>query len=249
MGIYFREQYNLRMTETYNIKTDTFEGPLDLLLTLIEKRKFFINDISLVDVTDDYIAYLNEKKEFPISQTADFILVASTLLLIKSKSLMPSLSLTEEEESSIEDLEHRLGLYKKFKALSRNIQEQFGKQILFSKLPTRTREPFFSPDDSITSKTLFQSMQNILHNLPKKEDIPKVIVQKIVSLEEMVDKLTERMKNSLTTSFKDFSGIGKEKKVHVIVSFLAMLELVKQGIISVSQENMFSDITIESDKA
>ena len=95
-------------SEHYKIKLDGFEGPFDLLLDLIEKRKLHINDISLSKVTDDYISHVKSIQHFPIALSANFILIASTLLLIKSKSLLPALQLTEEEQMSIEDLENRL---------------------------------------------------------------------------------------------------------------------------------------------
>lgn len=234
-------------TSEYTVKTGVFEGPLDLLLNLIEKRKLFINDISLAAVTDDYIAYINKQTKFPLSQSADFILVASTLLLIKSKSLLPSLSLTQEEEGSIEDLELRLKVYKRIRELSRHVRGMFGKRIIFAKSPSRIVEPIFSPDDNITVKNITESVLMVLKNLPKKKIIPKAIVDKVISLEEMIDNLAKRITKNLKMSFKEFSGMGKEERVNVIVSFLAMLELVKQGIISVRQDEHFSDITMESD--
>ena len=84
-------------TDIFQIKTEAFEGPLDLLLALIEKRKLFISDISLAEVADDFIEYIKTFDEFPVDMTANFILIASTLLLIKSKSLLPSMTLTSEE--------------------------------------------------------------------------------------------------------------------------------------------------------
>jgi len=231
----------------YNVKTEVFEGPLDLLLTLVEKRKLFINDISLASVTDDYIAYIKDLTIFPISQAANFILIASSLLLLKSKSLIPALTLTEEEEESIEDLERRLGLYKKYKTLSRHILERFGKHILFSKSPARTKDPFFSPPDDLTVKLVAESVQDVLHNFPQKAIVPKAVVQKVISLEEMINRLTKRITEGMKTTFKEFAGVGKEEKIHIIMSFLAMLELVKQGVIAVSQEQLFSDITIAKD--
>ncbi len=91
---------------------------MELLLDFIEKRKLFINDISLSKVTDDFIGFLKEKSNFPLGLSANFILVASTLLLIKSKSLLPTLNLTSEEEANIEDLETRLKEYQRIKELS-----------------------------------------------------------------------------------------------------------------------------------
>jgi segregation and condensation protein A len=89
----------------YKVKTETFEGPLDLLLSLIEKRKLFINDISLAKVADDYVSHIQSLGNFPIADSANFILIASTLLLIKSKSLLPQLTLSEEEQTNVDDLE------------------------------------------------------------------------------------------------------------------------------------------------
>src|SRR4051812_32375972 len=97
------------------VKHEQFEGPLDLLLSLIEKRKLFINDISLAKVADDFINHIKNFEQFPIGESANFILIASTLLLIKSKSLLPTLQLTEEEQGSIEDLETRLKIYQRIK--------------------------------------------------------------------------------------------------------------------------------------
>jgi segregation and condensation protein A len=232
--------------EDFKVKTHVFEGPLHLLLDLIEKRKLFINDISLAKVADDFISYVNELEQFPIAESAQFILIASTLLLIKSKSLLPSLDLTDEEQISIHDLEERLKLYQHIRDVSVHIKDRFGKKIIFQKNPLKDIKPVFSPDESMTIPALLLSIHGVLENLPKKEFLPKVIVRKVVSLEEMIGSLTERIKRSMKMSFKDFAKVGKEEKVHVIVSFLAMLELVKQGVILVSQEKDFEDINIES---
>jgi segregation and condensation protein A len=234
----------------YNVKLDHFSGPLDLLLGLIEKRKLFINEISLARIADDYISYVQQLGQFPIAESAQFILIASTLLLIKSKSLLPSLDLTDEEQASVEDLENRLKLYKEIRDLSVHVQEHFGKNIIFERTIPKNAEPVFSPDESMTVPALLAAIQNVLQNLPKKEAIPKAIIRKVISLEEMITSLTSRIQTSLRMSFKEFSkshgGEGKEHKVHVIVSFLAMLELVKQGIVDVTQEKDFEDINIET---
>ena len=100
---------------TYQVKTPIFEGPLDLLLNLIEKRKLFINEISLAEVTDDYLTYIKNLPKISISDMTIFILIAATLILIKSKSLISNIELTEEEEGQIEDLERRLKIYQKIK--------------------------------------------------------------------------------------------------------------------------------------
>lgn len=234
--------------QEYTVKTSVFEGPLELLLSLVEKRKLFINDISLATVTDDYIEHINKQNEASMTHTADFILIASTLLLIKSKSLLPALSLTDEEEKDIDDLETRLKLYKKIKELSRHIDNNFGKNIIFAKSPSRLAEPIFSPHKKITIANIAESVQNVLKNLPKKAvEAPKAIVEKVMSLEDMIDRLAKRISGNLKMSFNKFSEADKKDRINIIVSFLAMLELVKQGTISVTQDSHFSDITMESD--
>lgn len=234
------------MQTGYKVQTSVFEGPLELLLDLIEKRKLFISDVSLAKVADDYISHVRTLQDFPVADSAQFILVASTLLLIKSKSLLPNLLLTEEEQGNIEDLEKRLKIYKRMKELSNHVKERLGKEILFERGDMK-REPVFSPDESMTIPNLLLGIKRVLTSLPKKEFLPKALVQKVISLEEMIEDLTKRVTSSLKMSFKEFTGAGKKDKVNIIVGFLAMLELVKQGIINVVQDKHFEDITMETE--
>ncbi|MES3031230.1 MAG: ScpA family protein [Patescibacteria group bacterium] len=234
------------METQFKIKTDIFEGPLDLLLSLVEKRKLFINDISLSQVTDDFITHIQNFENMPMGDSAQFILVASTLLLIKSRSLLPTLTLTEEEEEGIHDLETRLKILKRIKDASVHIDGMFGKHILFAPSQSRVKEPVFSPHSSMTLLSLAQTIKDTLKALPKKEAIPKAVVRKVISLEDMIDNLTKRITQGLRMKFSDFSSQHKEERVNVIVSFLAMLELVKQGVIHVSQDNHFGDIHMET---
>jgi len=230
----------------YKVKTESFEGPLDLLLSLIEKRKLFINDISLSKVSDDYVTYIQTMENFPIADSADFILIASTLLLIKSKSLLPNLTLTEEEQGDIENLELRLKIYQRMRELSKHVKDKFGDMIIFPAQPRKT-ELVFSPDESMTTTNFYQAIKNVICNLPKPEKtLPKVIVKKIISLEETIENLTKRIQSSFKMSFREFSKFGQQEKVNVIVSFLAMLELVKQGVVRVNQERRTDDIQMES---
>lgn len=235
------------MTGTgYKVQTHVFEGPLELLLDLIEKRKFFINDVSLAKVADDYIEYVKKLGDFPVAESAQFVLIASTLLLIKSKSLLPTLPLTQEEEGNIRDLEDRLKIYQRMRELSLHVKARFGEHILFER-GDRPVTPVFSPDESMTLENIKKSIFTILLSLPKKEFLPRAIVQKVMSLEHMIENLTERVSSSIKMSFRDFAKVGKEHKVNVIVGFLAMLELVKQGVITVTQEKHFDDIHMESE--
>lgn len=234
----------------FKIKTEIFEGPLDLLLSLIEKKKLLVNDISLSKVTDDFIKHVEQIPSYSVGDRAQFIVIASTLLLIKSRSLLPTLSLTEDEEQSIKDLEERLQIYQKIKELSSHIKTYFGRNRIHYALDSKSAQVVFSPHSSITIHALAESLKDAIKRLPVKISEPKVTIKKIISLEEMIDRLSVRIKDSLKMSFKDFSGKGgrggsRVEKVEVIVSFLAMLELVKQGIIDAIQETK-DDIRMET---
>ena len=238
-------------TESYTVKTAGFEGPFGLLLSLIEKRKLFINDVSLSAVTEDFLRYVNQlsgSNSLSPAEIASFIFVASTLILIKSKSLLPNLDLTMEEEGDIKNLEERLRLYEFFVKLGGNIKNNFGEKIIFAPLPRKDEVLVFLPDEQITKQSMMGFIKNVLGSMPKQALLPEVEVRKVVSIEEMIDWLTERIKNSIKKmSFKDLHGkiVTREEKVTAIVGFLALLELVRQGIIDAVQENGFADIIID----
>jgi len=233
--------------ETYHVRTEVFDGPLDLLLSLIEKRKLLINDITLSEVTGDYLKYLETYPDFPVAETAQFVLVGSTLLLIKSKSLLPVLSLTNEEQDSIADLELRLKVLDRYKTIARDLVKYFGETILYSRRFVKKKTIEFSPDSSMTVENISKAMQDVLVNLPKKPSLTKTVVRKVVSLEEMMDKLSARINSCMQVSFRQFSASAPEGRVNVIVTFLAMLELVRQGVIRVEQHEKFSDIKMHAD--
>jgi segregation and condensation protein A len=230
----------------FTVKTQSFEGPLDLLLDLIEKKKLFISDIALAKVTDDFISHVRQFENMPMDESAHFVLVASTLLLIKSKSLLPDLALTEEEKGDIQDLETRLKIYKRIKEASVAIGKLFGSEIIFEQSHARPVDPVFAPDPTFTLNNALLSLQDLIKRLPKKDTLPKHVVEKVMSLEDMIGTLTTRITSHLRMSFKEFTKEHKENRVNVIVSFLAMLELVKEGVVHVTQEKTFDDIVMET---
>lgn len=231
-------------TEEFSIRTDVYEGPLELLLELIEKRKLLINDISLASVTDEYMAYVGTLEEQRLPQTAHFVVIAATLLLIKSRSLLPVLSLTEEEEASIDDLEQRLKLYRIYAHASVELRRAFGTRMLYARPFRADTTPRFRPDAYTQADRLYQAMSDVLADLPKpKQPKQEVSVKKIVSLEDMMRRLEQRILGQMKVSFRSFSG-GTHERAEVIVSFLAVLELVKQGIAMVSQQERYADFDI-----
>jgi segregation and condensation protein A len=233
--------------ETFRVRVNEFEGPLDLLLTLIEKKKMCVNDVSLAEITDSFLEHLRQMENYSFEKTSDFIAVAATLILAKSLSLLPTLSLTSEEHSSIDDLEERLRTYKRIKELSLHIRERFGKMRMFGRgdIPEKI-VPSFKPSDSLTLAQMADSMRSVLAVMPRRDNKkPEVRVKKALNLEDVVADLIQRAKKSISMSFKDFVA-NKNEKVNIIVSFLAMLELVKRGSIMVRQEAHFDDISIET---
>jgi len=236
----------------YKVKTGEFEGPLELLLSLIEQRKLFVNEISLAEVTNDYVAYIKSMPDIPterhIADVSYFILVAATLILIKSKSLLPNLELTDDESEKISDLEKRLALYQIIKTTSLEIKGIFGLKVIFWPNDRIWGDPLFVPDNSITTSSIGESIYNVILNLPViEEKKPEIEIKKIINIDEVINSLTDRIQDAMNISFREFSKSHgaqnvEEAKVHVIVSFLAMLELVREGIINVIQNTSFGDI-------
>lgn len=238
----------------FAIKTEHFEGPLDLLLSLIEKRKLLVNDISLAQVADDYLEHLSRFEHFPTHEVAQFLVVASTLVLIKSRSLLPEFIVSAEEEHDIKDLERRLEIYKVMQERSRELTKQWGSRRLYGRSEVPPLEPVFAPHKALTLDNLRAAVNAMVSRFPKVEALKKTIVEKVISLEEMMGTMADRMQAALKTRFSEFakkatsgSTTDREVKVNTIVSFLAMLELVKQGMLMVRQHAAFDDIEMETE--
>lgn len=235
-------------TGVFAIKTDAFEGPLELLLELVEKRKLLINDISLAAVTDEYMAQVSMMQELSLPNTAQFVQIAATLLLIKSKSLLPVLELTDEEEQTVDDLEARLRRYALYRDASLALAERFGTAVAHDRLYVADKTPLFVTDQYTTVDGLMRAISEVLVNLPKKEVKPRVQVRKVVSLEEMIDRLHKRIEHAVKLRFSELLEDSQERTL-VIVGFLAILESVKQGSILVAQAARFDEIEITREQA
>jgi len=173
----------------------------------------------------------------------EFIALAATLLLIKSRSLLPSLDLSDDESRDIKELEYRLALYKLIKEASHGLG-RLNLPVLYEGRPQEL-EPLYIPDPSVTATSLRGAAQTLIDGFPATLVLPKVEVKKIISLEEMINTMAARISQAFKMSFREFSG--KKERGEIIVSFLALLELVKQGILKAEQEAHFGDITLESD--
>ncbi len=230
--------------DTFNITTHVFQGPLETLLNLIEERKLSISEVSLSEVTDAYLAYVEKLPEMPLGETAQFILVASTLLLIKSRTLLPTLDLSEEERESVVELERRLARYALIRKTAKLLRGSWGTSPLLLATRAPLREPVFMPAETTTS-TLLKAAQRLVSILPKPEAMARAMVAPILALEDVIAGLKERLTTAFKASFKELTR--SKNKLDTIVYFLAALELVRSGSISVTQERLFEDIILTSE--
>lgn len=229
----------------YQIKIEKFEGPLGLLLEMIEKRKLSINEISLAEVTDQYVEYLKKLEGFPLAEVSGFVAVASTLILLKSASLIPSFELSEEEVGDIKDLERRLQIYQHIRNFAAGLGIRFGKNILFGREAFLGMSSGFLEPKGLTKQKLVSAMKQIIASLPQKEILPKAMIKKVISLEKKIEEIISRIQQQIEISFSDAFMMGKAEKVEIIVSFLAVLELIKRGFVVVEQKTVFDNIKIK----
>ncbi len=232
---------------TYAVRLEQFEGPLELLLQLIEKEKLDITRVSLAVVADQYLEYIARQGEVPLSHLAQFLSVASRLLLLKSRALLPLLEFTEEEEDSIEDLEWQLREYRKF----RDASVRLG--LLFAKGErAKSRESFlgaeivFLPPSLVTADSLAEAFQSVLGEIPLLEKLEQEEIRNVISLEEKMLELRSTLASRMELSFRQMTTDVKDK-LEIIVAFLAVLELVKQRFVRAEQTGSFQDIALHQE--
>lgn len=233
----------------YELKTEKFQGPLEKLLELIEDKKLQVSEISLAEVTDDFLKYLEHAEKIDFTMLADFISVASKLILIKSKSLLPDLALSEEEEADIKDLERRLALYQEFKQAKKNFEE-----LWRAKNPAHARQylgslemvKMFYPGKRVTKEALTDSLGRIFEAIKKLTAETETIREKIVSLEEKIKEVIGRVRDAGETSMGRLSEA--KTKAEIVVIFLAILHLAREQLVHLEQHENFSDIMIKKNE-
>lgn len=240
-----------------SVKLEAFEGPLDLLLHLIDKNKVNIYDIPIVMITEQYLEYVNAMDKTDLNTISEFLVMAATLLDIKSKMLLPKQVNEEgEEEDPRQELVERLLEYKMYKYVSFELKDrQVDAQRALYKRPTipkeveAYREPV-DPQELLKDVTL--SMLNKIFNdmLKRQEDKVDPVRSKFgkiekeeVNLDEQMEKVKFQIGNSERTSFRKLLMKGSTK-MQIVVTFLVVLELIKSGYINVVQDKTFDDIII-----
>ncbi len=227
----------------YELSSDAYKGPLDKLLELIEEKKLEITTIALAEVTSDFLRYVETlEAEGRKDVVADFLVIASKLILIKSKTLLPSLPLSEEEESDIRSLELRLKLYQELKRGQAHIKDRWSahprmaeREFLMSTVA------FFFPPSKTTIDDLRRAMRKVAGEMERIMRPVETVKAEIVHLKHKIQEIIERI-SDIPFSFSDMHK-GK-KRGEVIVLFMALLHLVKDQIIRADQNDHFSDIVV-----
>jgi segregation and condensation protein A len=227
------------------IKVEQFEGPLDLLLQLIEGQKLDVTSMALAKVTEQFLDYVKQLQDKNPTHLADFLIIAAKLLVIKSKALLPNLELGVEEEESAFDLTEQLIQYKKYKEVAKHLR-----RLDLTRHQAWTREPEFNdqitfiPDPEVNSTTLADSIKKLANELKEVVRLPQQVMAEVVSITEKIEHIqkliADRVETSLATLIKE-----AKSKTEVVVTFLALLELTKQRILTVEQSEIFSDIVIK----
>jgi segregation and condensation protein A len=229
---------------TYNVKLEKFEGPMELLLELIEKEKLNITELSLARVAGEYLEYIKNNEKIQLDHLAEFLSVASRLILIKSRSLLPALKFSDEEEAEIRDLAAQLEQYKKFKEASAKIRKMAeAGRMCFCREGFLGVKSVFYPPRNLNAFDLKKNFLKILSEIPLIEKLQEEIVAEVITLEEKISDLEQTLRQKIETSFSNLIS-GAREKIDIIVSFLAVLEMVKQRIINVEQNKLFEDIKL-----
>lgn len=230
----------------YQVKLEKFEGPMELLLELIEKEELKITELSLAHVADQYLDFIKDNDKIHLDHLADFLSVASKLILIKSRALLPMLKFSEEEEEEIKDLTRQLEEYKKFKEISIRIGKMAEmKKICYSRDSYAGVGPLFYPPENFNVFDFKKYFLSVLAEIPVIEKLQEEYVSEVVTLEQRINELQNSLRQRVETSFSEITS-GAVDKVDVIVSFLAMLEMVKQRIVEAEQTELFQDIKIKN---
>ncbi len=230
-------------TAAFQLQLPVFEGPLDLLLYLIEREELDITAVSLVQVTDQYLSYLRSGEQIDATALAEFIAIGARLLYLKSRALLPQPPADEEPEEELgEDLVRRLREYRRFKEAAgalRDLEEQ-GLRA-YPRLAPATDLPLPTGLDGVTLDLLLRIFQEVLER--EEEEEPEGVVQRQeVTVEQKVAELSERLGRKRRLSFRAFISSCRSR-IEVVVAFMAVLELIKALQLSAEQDALFGDIT------
>jgi segregation and condensation protein A len=232
-----------------HVKLAQFEGPLELLLELITAKKMEISQIALAEVTDQYLNTIADIETVAPGELADFLVVASTLLLIKSRTLLPAFAVSEEEEHAMLSLEDRLREYQRYRGAGKVLKSLFERnaQVFTRTLWQGFPGGFFLPQNPPTANDLAARLRRLKEELeaffaPRETKV----IARIMSIEEKIKEILGRIEKEASMTFTDLSG--ERSKAELILAFLALLFLFRQKTIMLSQEAKFGPIVVQKIK-
>lgn len=245
-------QVAAHQVEGYRVSTSVYEGPLDLLLQLIERAELDITSLALAQVTDQYLAHLRAIQETDqnAAEVSGFLVIAARLVQIKSAALLPRPSLptnNEEEEDPGEALARQLILYKRFKELAEHLsgRDQAGmRTYLRVAQPSVKMEARLDLSD-LTLDDLVKTAQGIFLSKPNLPALSRVVAAPRVTIREKIRAIVTTLSSLGKTTFRSFLK-RRQDRLEVVVTFLAMLELIKRRVVEANQEDLFGDIEIRS---
>lgn len=233
----------------HEVKIEKFEGPLGLLLKIIEKEEMDITEICLANIADEFVNYIrsSDAREIDPEEMADFLVIAAKLLLIKSKALLPYL--LPEEEEDIEELEQQLKMYKEFVDAAGKIEKMLGKKKFmfareFNRKVILNNVNSFSPPKKLEARDMALVFEGLLDRLKPAEKLEEGTVEDEINIEEKIFNIKEMIVKKIKVSFNKVMAEAKNK-TEIIVSFLAVLEMMRQREVHLHQEEMFGDIIIK----
>ena len=241
-------------TNKYAIKLENFEGPLDLLCHLIDKNKMDIYDINLSQITDQYIEYINKMEEMKLEVSSEFIIMASTLLYLKSKGLLPTVSEELEEELTQEQLIQRIIEYKKYKEITQKLKDNYEN---FSKRYFKMAEIIELPKQKIErnySKELIPEIYSeiVERNKNRKNqnaiNIEKIAITETYTVSSKVKEMFRELIKKPKFIFNKLYASSKCNKVEIVTAFTGLLELSRRSKVITNQEELFGDIVVEKNK-
>lgn len=240
-------------TTKYPIKIDNFEGPLDLLCHLIDKNKMDIYDIKISEITDQYIEYINNMEKMNLEVTSEFLVMASTLLYMKSKNLIPR-ETEEEKELTEEELLYRIIEYKKYKEITKKFKElylNFSKRVC--KLPESIELPKQKLEKEYNKDVIYELYSNVLNKSVKKlnqnaKNIEKIAITETYTVGEKVKEMFRELIKRPKFIFNKMYTVSKCNKQEVVTAFTGLLELSRRSKVTTNQTELFGDIVVEKRK-
>lgn len=234
-------------------KLDTFEGPLDLLLTLIQKNKVSIYDIPIFEITEQYLEAIEGIEETDLDNASEFLVMASHLLYIKSKMLLPKNEEEEEEEDPREELARRLVEYQEFKKASKELRKsEFSTKYMIFREAEKIKFPVPEYNKSHTANELIDAFNQIFqrrirNTKPEKRAFAKIIGREKVSVDDMVEKICKRLRRGRKINFESLFR-PEDSKPEMIATFLAVLEMIKLNRLYANYDEKNKDFILTTEK-